>query len=158
LAEARSAILDLRSSPVEESGLDAALEQLVDHFGERNGIRTEWSVEGDPAPLLPVQANALYRIAEEGLDNVEYHAGATLVRTCLSYAGGVTLRIEDDGQGFAPETVPADRYGLVGIYERAALVDGKVDVSSAPNRGTALTVHIAEPWRGSQDVGARSGG
>jgi signal transduction histidine kinase len=147
LTEARSAILDLRSSPVEESGLDLALAQLVERFGERNGVRTEWLLQGDPAPLLPAQANALYRIAEEGLDNVEYHAGATRVRTCLSYEGGVTLSIEDDGQGFDPEMVPADRYGLVGIYERAALVDGKVDVSAAPNRGTTVTVHIAEPWR-----------
>lgn len=148
LAEARSAILDLRSSPVEEAGLGTALEQLVERFGERNGVQTKCLVTGDPAPLLPVQANALYRIAEEGLDNVEYHAGATLVRACLSYEGGVTLSIEDDGQGFDPESVPADRYGLLGIYERAALVDAEVVVSAAPNKGTILTVRIAEPWRG----------
>jgi signal transduction histidine kinase len=148
LDEARQAILDLRSSPVEELGLAAALGKLVERFGERNGMHVDWNVEGEPVPLLPVQANALYRIAEEALDNVERHAGADRLAVRLSYLDGVTLSVQDDGQGFDPANVDPRRYGLVGVYERAALVDGQVTVSSAPNQGTALTVHIAEPWEG----------
>jgi len=147
LDEARKAIMDLRSLPVEELGLRAALERLVEQFGQRNGIQTEWTVEGKPFPLLPAQANALYRIAEEALDNVERHAEANKLCMRLSYDTGVTVRIEDDGQGFDPAAVDPDRYGLVGVHERATLVDGRVTVASAPNEGTTLTVQIAEPWK-----------
>jgi signal transduction histidine kinase len=97
--------------------------------------------------LLPAQANALYRITEEALDNVEHHAEANEVTVELRYGRGVQIRILDSGRGFDPSTVDADRYGLVGIYERAALIDGIVSVDSEPGRGTTVTVEIAEPWR-----------
>jgi signal transduction histidine kinase len=56
--------------------------------------------------------------------------------------------VQDDGQGFDPQAVDADRYGLIGIRERATLVDGEVDIVSAPGAGTTLSVHIAELWKG----------
>jgi signal transduction histidine kinase len=146
LEETRQAIMDLRSAPVEELGLANALKQSVAKFGQRNGIQTHWSIEGNPTPLLPVQANALYRIAEEALDNVERHAAANLVTARLRYANGITLSIEDDGQGFDPATIDPKKYGLVGIYERAALVGGQVTVQAAPHQGTRLTVHLDETW------------
>ncbi|UCC64425.1 MAG: sensor histidine kinase [Anaerolineae bacterium] len=147
LDEVRRAILNLRSAPVEELGLGGAIEQLVERFGQRNGILTNWAMEGEPVPLLPVQANALYRMAEEALSNVERHAEASHLTVCLRYADGVTLSVQDDGLGFDPETVDPDRYGLVGIRERAALVDAQVTVDSVPNEGTTLTVRIVEPWQ-----------
>lgn len=147
LDEARKAIQDLRSSPVEEMGVSGAIEQLVTQFNHRSGIETEWHVEGSPIPLLPVQANALYRIVEEALNNVELHAEACQLEVGLRYNQGLTLFIQDDGRGFDPQTVGPDRYGLVGIRERATLVDAQVTVDSAPNRGTKLTVTIDEPWK-----------
>jgi signal transduction histidine kinase len=147
LSEARQAILDLRSAPVEEYGLAGALDRLVGRFGQQNGIDTQWTVHGEPFPLLPAQANALYRIVEEALDNVERHAQARRVTVDLRYEGSVTVRIQDDGQGFDPDAVDANRFGLVGIYERAALIDGSVSVATTPNQGTVLTVEIADPWR-----------
>ena len=147
LDEARRAILNLRSAPIEEVGLAGAIEYLIEQFGRRNGIQIDWAVEGEPVPLLPVQANALYRIAEEALSNVERHAEAGQLAVRLSYADGVTLSVQDDGQGFDPATTEPDRYGLVGIRERAALVDAQVTVDSAPDEGTTLTVKIAEPWK-----------
>lgn len=148
LDETRQAIMDLRSSPVEELGLASALEQLASRFSQRNGLQVNWSTSGERVPLLPAQANALYRIAEEALDNVEHHAGASQVSMHLSYADGVTLSIQDNGQGFDPAAVDPRRYGLVGIYERAALVEGQVRLDSASSQGTALTVQIPEPWGG----------
>jgi signal transduction histidine kinase len=146
LDEARRAIADMRSAPVEEHGLGDALEALVRHFGQQNGIQTSWVLLGSPIPLLPVQANALYRIAEEALSNIKRHAGARHVEVVLSYENGVSLAIRDDGSGFDPHTVEEGRYGLVGIYERAALVDGKVEITSAPSEGTTLVVRIKELW------------
>lgn len=147
LDEARRAIMNLRSAPVEELGLAGAIEQLVEQFSQRNGIPTDWAVEGDAVPLLPVQANALYRTAEEALANVERHAEASQLIVRLSYADGVTLSVQDDGHGFDPVTVDPDRVGLAGIYERAALVDAQVTVDTALNEGTTLTVQIVEPWK-----------
>jgi signal transduction histidine kinase len=146
LDEARQAITDLRSAPVEESGLAGALEQLTRRFAQQNGIRTTCNVQGDPTPLLPVQANALYRIAEEALTNIARHADARNVSVHLSYVDGVTLTVQDDGEGFDPQTVEPGRYGLIGIHERATLVDGVVEIDSGPVKGTTLTVHIAELW------------
>jgi signal transduction histidine kinase len=146
LDEARRAILDLRSAPVEELGLAKAVEQMVAHFGQRNGIRTSWALEGEAFPLLPAQANALYRIVEEALRNVEQHAKAEELAVTLTYGHGVTVAVRDDGRGFDPAEVETDRYGLVGIRERALLIDGTVSVDAAPDRGTTLTVRIAEPW------------
>jgi len=146
LDETRRAILNLRSAPVEELGLAGAIEQLVEQFSQRSGIPADWAVEGEPVPLLPVQANALYRTAREALTNVERHAEASQLAVCLSYADGVTLNVQDNGQGFDPAAVDPERYGLAGIYERAALVDGQVTVHSAPNEGTTLIVRIGEPW------------
>jgi signal transduction histidine kinase len=147
LEEARQAILDLRSAPVEEHGLDDALEQMVRRFGQRNGILTTWTLEGSPSPMLPVQANALYRIAEEALTNVERHSEARSLDVSLRYGTGVTLTVQDDGTGFEPHSVDEGRYGLLGIRERATLVDGETQIVSAPGKGTTLTVHIAELWQ-----------
>jgi signal transduction histidine kinase len=148
LDETRRAILDLRSSPVEELGLSGALQQLVERFSQHNGIRAGWTVEGKPVPLMPVQANALYRIAEEALVNVERHAQAHQVNVALCYTDGVSLEIQDDGRGFDLSQVDRQRYGLLGITERAALVDAQVAIHSSPDGGTQVIVHIAEPWEG----------
>jgi signal transduction histidine kinase len=148
LDETRQAIADLRSAPIEESGLSGALEYLTKQFSQQHGIQAAWQVEGTPTPLLPVQANALYRIAEEALTNIARHADARHVFVRLSYADGVTLAIKDDGEGFDPQAIDTDRYGLIGIYERATLVDGTVQIDSTPGHGTTLTVHITELWEG----------
>ena len=148
LDETRRAIADLRSAPIEESGLAGALEHLTRQFSRQNGIQSKWQVQGDPTPLLPVQANALYRIAEEALTNVTRHADAKHVSVDLSYVEGVTLTVQDDGEGFDPQAVEPGSYGLIGIHERATLVDGLVGIDSAPDKGTTLTVHIAELWEG----------
>jgi len=147
LDETRQAILDLRSAPVEELGLDKALGQLVHRFEQRNGIQATWTPNGSPTHLLPVQANALYRIAEEALNNVERHSGARRVDVSMEYGDGVTLSIRDNGAGFDPHNVDEGRYGLLGIRERATLVDGEVEIISAPGSGTTLMVHIAELWQ-----------
>lgn len=147
LKEAREAIFDLRSSPVEEYGLPGAVERLVDRFRDQSGIEAKLEVRGEPFPLLPVQANALHQILAEALDNVERHAEASEVTISLYYDSGVILRVRDDGSGFSPDAVDERRYGLVGVRERAALIEGTVSVQSTPGQGTALTVSIAEPWK-----------
>jgi signal transduction histidine kinase len=147
LEEARRAILDLRSSPVEELGLAGALEELAERFDERSGIQARFSLAGEPAPLPAATSNALYRIAEEALSNVERHAEASRVLLQLSFAEfeGVVLRIQDDGRGFDPGDVDPERVGLLGIYERAALIGGQATVESGLGDGAALVVQVGNP-------------
>jgi signal transduction histidine kinase len=123
------------------------MEQLVERFGQKNGLKATWTLNGEPFVLIPAQANALYRIAEEALDNIERHAGASHIAVQLDYDTGVTVRVSDDGRGFDPDQVDADRFGLLGIYERCELIEATASVDSSPGQGTVLTVHIAEPWK-----------
>ncbi len=147
LDEARKAIFDLRSAPVEEFGLPHALEQLVERFAQRNGLQATWTLNGEPFALIPAQANALYRIVEEALENVERHAVASQIAVQLDYDTGVVVRVSDDGRGFDPDQVDAGRFGLLGIHERCALIEATASLDSAPGQGTVLTVHVAEPWK-----------
>ena len=145
LAESRRAILDLRSSPVEELGLAGAIEQLVQQFQERSGIPAEFELLGTPVPLPAMQVNAFYRIAQEGLANVERHAQARHVRVSLDYSepGDLQLQVGDDGRGFEQGDVSDDRMGLLGVFERAELVGASTTVDSEPGRGTRLNVKLA---------------
>jgi signal transduction histidine kinase len=138
LDETRRAILDLRSSPVEEIGLDGALIKLAKKWD------AEFLATGERVPLPAVQANALYRIAEEALANAQRHADATRIALHLDYidSGGLVLAVEDDGRGFDPDSVEPERVGLTGLYERAALIGAEVAVESAAERGTRLQVTL----------------
>ncbi|MBN1314474.1 MAG: sensor histidine kinase [Anaerolineales bacterium] len=145
LEEARRTIMDLRSSPVDELGLPGALAKLVDVFNQNSGIQADFSLEGEPVPLSAVNTNALYRICQELLSNVERHADAGLVSVGLCYGDGITLWVRDDGRGFDPQTVDPLRMGLVGVRERVALIDGRIDIQSEPELGTNVVIDIIEP-------------
>ena len=85
----------------------------------------------------------MYRTAQEALNNVGRHAGATAVEMELSVNGhGAELRVRDDGAGFDPAQVGGDGLGLKGMAERARLVGGELDVRSAPGGGTTVTLRI----------------
>src|SRR5205807_4104907 len=126
LDEARRAIAGLRPSVLDDLGLGPSLESLAHTV---SGLEVE--VEIAPCRLSPHVEVALYRIAQEALQNVMKHANAERVTLRLSTTagGGVTLLVEDDGRGFRP--AEAGRrgdgdgdasYGLVGMQERAELV------------------------------------
>jgi chemotaxis family two-component system sensor kinase Cph1 len=90
----------------------------------------------------------LYRVLQEALTNVVRHADATRVGVMLGATDElVTMIIEDDGQGFSSDAaelgnLPPKRLGLLGIRERVALVDGSLEVESAPGGGTTVFVRI----------------
>jgi signal transduction histidine kinase len=139
--EARRAIQALRATPLEDLGLAEALRQLCDRMAERTGIAFDCSIEPVGA-LDPLTEQAVYRVAETALANVEQHAGAPAVRVALVALseGGVRLEVCDDGAGFDPENVPGDRYGLAGMAERAELIGATLRVASQPGRGTTVVL------------------
>lgn len=120
-------------------GVEGALRDEIQAFQARTGVQASLSVSGQEADLTTEEAQALYRIAEEALTNVERHAVATNVTLRLACgADRVDLVIRDDGVGFDPATVDPDRYGLTGMRERAAMVGAALEVHSRPGGGAEV--------------------
>jgi len=142
LNEARRAILDLRAAPLETLGLSGALRQAVSDFEERSGVPATLTVEGQETALRRDEEQALYRIAEEALENAARHASATQVEVRLCFAPeAVTLTVEDDGVGLSdPER--REGLGMLGMKERAALVGGRCKVERMGKQGTRVRVTL----------------
>lgn len=139
LAGARAAITQMRHGSVGEIGLAAALRELVARFGERTGLRTRLATGDAAADLADARAEALYRIVEEALRNVERHARAQAVWVSIADgATGSVLVVRDDGIGFDPHAPCTGHYGLQGMREQAALIDARLEVDSQPGRGTSI--------------------
>jgi two-component system nitrate/nitrite sensor histidine kinase NarX len=141
LAEMRTLLAELRPSVLVEAGLPELLRQLAEAFTGRARVPAELAVEGDDCALPPEVQIALYRVAQEALNNIAKHAGASSVSICLSYRpGGVGLSIRDDGRGFDPAAVTGEHLGVAIMRERAEAVGGALEVASQPGGGTRVAV------------------
>jgi ligand-binding sensor domain-containing protein/signal transduction histidine kinase len=146
LAEMRSLLIELRPSAISEAELRDLLRQLSESITGRARIPVELQIEGE-ADLDPNEKVALYRIAQEALNNVAKHAVATRIWIRLSCdQEGILFKIEDDGVGFDPEHVEADQLGLGIMRERAQSIGASLIIESEQGRGTRLT--LALPDRG----------
>jgi len=153
VGELRQLCSDLRPPSIEHHGLSAAIDSLAHEWAERNDIQVQ--VEIDPAlGRLPETIElSVFRIVQEGLNNIRKHAAARHVRLSLQRTSSANLlvRLEDDGRGLP---VPADlgalsiskHFGLVGISERVALLGGLMNIESAKGSGTILQVEIPSPY------------
>jgi two-component system NarL family sensor kinase len=143
LEEARRSVLDLRAAPLEGRTLAAALTTLARQLEVKEGLEVTLSTSGAHRPL-PVRVEAgLYRIAQEALTNVAQHAQAARVDVRLRITPQeIRLEVVDDGRGFDPEDVARDRYGLVGLNERANLLGGHLKLETNPGAGTRLEVIV----------------
>jgi signal transduction histidine kinase len=144
--------LELRPAALDDLGLIKALRQLVETWSARSRIEADLETTGyNPTGVSPEMKTALYRIIQEALNNVAKHSGAKHVSIILRRtAAHVQAMIEDDGHGFDAETEMEaargrGRLGLVGIEERLAVIAGKLNVESAPGRGTTLVVRMPMP-------------
>ena len=159
LAEARAAITQMRHNSVREVGLGAALGELLARFRERQGHTVHWQADPAAAALADERAEAVFRIAEEALHNIERHAQARTVTVRLqatSAAAGpaagvadapgteaaerIVLSLADDGVGFDPAAPRTGHYGLRGMQEQAALIGARLRIDSQPGAGTTLTL------------------
>ena len=145
LNEARAAITQMRVNAVRETGLGPALSNEFRRFIDRTGLIGEFTAEAEAAGFGDERAETILRMAQEVLRNVERHAQATRLIVSLQSIGGgeLALRIEDNGIGFDPLFSSPGHYGMVGLREQADLIGAKLDVESAPNAGTKVTVS----WR-----------
>lgn len=140
LDEARHAIDQLRSNPVRQVGLGAALTELVRGLSERSGIETGCDIDPALAALATESAETVFRMAEEMLRNIERHAGARHAHVLLRQQRDAQARLDvsDDGGGFDPQAIGPGHYGLVGLHEQAEAIGGRLEIASAPGQGTVL--------------------
>jgi two-component system, NarL family, sensor histidine kinase UhpB len=119
----------------------------VENFERHHGIECELVLDPPELDLADPQSTAVFRIIQESLTNVARHARASFVEVALSRADGhVRLRVSDNGRGFDLTTPRRpNSFGLVGLRERAHLVSGRIDVDTAPGRGTVIEVSIPLP-------------
>lgn len=136
---------ELRPAGLDDLGLVAALEMQVQQFQRVTGVTCRLDVLLDDGDHLPSgeQSSTLFRIVQEALTNVSRHARATVVNIVLEERDGeLTLEVRDNGVGIpAAALTSPTALGLIGIRERAALVDGTVEISS-PGRGTVVAVRL----------------
>lgn len=142
-------VWELRPTALDDLGLRAALSNHLRAWSQRTGISAELHTSGLLDERLSREVEtALYRIAQEALNNVAKHARATRVEVILERrAENVLLIVEDDGIGFEPgeKQSGGGGFGLVGMQERAAVVGALLQVDSAPGRGTTVLVRMMVP-------------
>ncbi len=141
LAEMRTLLLELRPATLTESSLSELLRQLTQAFSGRSRLPIELIVEGE-RPLPPETQIALYRIAQEALNNITKHAGASQAVLKLTFSPqAVTLSIHDDGRGFDLSDAPLNSLGLGIMRERAEKISAQLTIYSRIGEGTTVTVH-----------------
>jgi signal transduction histidine kinase len=146
--DSRRIIANLRPTVLDDFGLGAALRQEVEELRDDG-----WQVEyeegiGDERLPAPVEV-ALFRVAQEALNNARKHAQTGRARLVLGRRrGAVDLEVRDWGRGFAPDAVggttngPGERIGLSGMRERVGLLGGELEVRSSPGEGTSITARV----------------
>ncbi len=144
--DVRSIAYRFHPTILEDLGLAAALQHLVDDFAARTGLKVVLMAEEPAQPVPSNIATCLYRVAQEGLGNVIKHARAAEVEMELMYEKDqVRLLVRDSGVGFEPRTVNGGGLGLVSIRERVRLVHGTVELNSRPGHGTSILVTVPLP-------------
>jgi signal transduction histidine kinase len=140
LGEARRSLQALRARPIDELGLGLALGELARRAAERAGLALTLDVPAQIDGITSEAEQQVYRIAEEALNNVVRHANAR----CLSVRWkDEALVIADDGVGFASAVSPPNgHFGVVGMKERAMLIDAALTIDSQPGRGTSVKLEM----------------
>ena len=147
LADVRRISRDLRPAILEDLGLKAAVEALAADCARSGEIEVKVRLDGVGQPLPPRIELAMYRIVQEALTNCQRHAGAR--RIFVRLAGGsrdALVEIADDGTGFdathLSQVVKGGGMGILGMRERAEEVGGRLEIESAPGRGTVIRARV----------------
>lgn len=147
VAAARRISADLRPMMLDDLGLVAASEWLVENFTERTGIPCELVMGAGDLDLSDPHATTVFRTLQESLTNAAKHSNASQVEVSLERGGGeVVLVVTDNGAGFLPDQArKPGSFGQLGLRERAYHLGGQVGFESAPGCGTRVELRIPEP-------------
>jgi PAS domain S-box-containing protein len=138
---------ELRPRTLDDLGLPAALEAQAQEFEGRTGIHCSVILPPEPLMLDTDRSTAIFRIFQESLTNVARHAHATRVEARLRRENDrIIFQVFDNGTGFDPEVAKARKsLGLVGMQERALLLNGDFKTEGMPGSGTTMTLTIPLP-------------
>jgi PAS domain S-box-containing protein len=143
MMEARHLIGGLRPPILDESGVVAAIEFMIEDKQRSEKAKIEFYHEVQFYHLAAPLESAIYRIVQECLTNACRYSQSEKIEIELKQNDGMlVLRIQDWGIGFDPQHVKGQHFGLRGIRERARLLSGKAEIISAPNEGTTIIVHL----------------
>ena len=152
ISSVRDLSYDLRPAGMDQLGLVRTVYQLCEDFSEKNNLNVDFYSAGVKDLKLDFDtAINLYRLIQEGLNNIRKHARAdhVIIRLVAS-SPNLILRIEDDGRGFDVDSrlakaLEEKRMGLSNMEERVSLLAGKMDIKSQIGRGTRIFIEI--PWQ-----------
>ncbi len=144
IAEMRMLVSELRPLALIDSNLSDLLHQLTDAFTGRTNIHVAITITGEDILISEVQV-AVYRICQEGLNNIAKHAAASRVKIKLQYtADKVDMRIQDNGCGFDSNLSLAGHYGISMMNERAEAIGAKLEITSRLGKGTEIILRWPE--------------
>ena len=145
IAALRTLIADLRPAALDQFGLHAALEALVERVAKLDGVDVSLRFEpsGPEAARFSAQVeDAAYRLVQEALMNVSKHAQAARAEVVVRETpAALDLVVSDSGTGFEADA-DAGGYGLLGMRERIALLGGTLSIETAPRQGTVIRATI----------------
>jgi signal transduction histidine kinase len=135
----------LRPVALDDLGLTAALSNYVRQWSEHFEIPAEFHSDDMGQRFDPQIETNLYRIAQEALNNSAKHSQCSRAEILLERRHHhLVLILEDNGIGFSPAKPPEGngQWGLIGMRERVALLNGKIEIESAPKGGTTIYVQV----------------
>jgi len=135
---------ELRPSVLDDLGLFAALEWQMNEFGRRFNVDCQIKIEAEEPALDQHKSIAIFRIFQESLTNIGRHAKATKVRALIRESGGrLELTIRDNGVGFDRSRAGnLKSFGILGMTERAMMMNGALNVDSTPGKGTNIKLTV----------------
>ena len=147
IGEVREISYNLRPYLLENLGLTKAVKSLVHKIEEVHLLSVDARIDDVDDSFSGEAEMSVYRIIQEGLNNVAKHSEADAARLTIEKRGGiVTIKIEDDGRGFDPAVPKTDAetggFGLLGIAERVRMLRGTLDIQTGNGKGTKLTIKI----------------
>jgi signal transduction histidine kinase len=145
IQEARSAVNSLRISTIDKNDLANALRRAGEECQCHRAIQFSVVAEGEDRSIHPILHDEIYRIGYEAIRNACVPSQAAEVAVELTYTDGLTLRVRDNGKGIDPEVAAKGRgghFGLLGMYERASRIRGKLTISSSPGTGTLVELIV----------------
>ncbi len=145
MKEGRSALNSLRSSTTQRNDLAEAFQRAGEECRLQRSMEFALSVEGVAQEMHPIARDEIYRIGYEAVRNACVHSDASRLNVELSYLADLILRVSDNGKGMDPDVAANGKgghFGLIGMYERAARVRGKLTLSSSPGNGTQIELVV----------------
>jgi signal transduction histidine kinase len=144
IRDLRNYIFGLGPGGPADRQLDQALRDLVEEFRRGSDIAMRVSIDPEAASLLAPHASDVLQLAREAVANAVRHSGARTVAIELQQdVDGIVLEVEDDGSGFDPEAATRG-HGLANLRSRAEAIGGRLEIVSAPGRGTSVRLSMPD--------------